>query len=483
MDQNNPMQENQVNNIPPVVQNTNTVPTSPVSAGTNKPDSKKVLIIVITIVVLVIAAIGGYFIFSNNSKSKVVTNSQPATPKTLSPADMSKPIVASEKDYDYYLSQVLPVASFVSQGFTAASPAVVKMGDYGDLNVGLPLIPNINLSDGAIIVNFDSIKDKTGKEILDKENSFETDPFFTHLSDKQIYSDPVVYIGGTRNPSLISGAQGSDIATMSGKIILNLPVNMYVAELTSSDIGKTIKTTNGSLLLKSINATKDDSGADITNIVFNYTGFENKIYYVGAYDANDSLLNVHSQDFTFPSTNNSYGSQDYTMTISGSAQKFVFSESTSQIVKNISFEINNAQPTIGTEAPATPATPATDNSNKTPAVQSQSTSAMGPKDTYIKYIGLLESADTMEDFMNAALPYIYFATPADQASAIAQTKAMSAKDQATSLAQSKEFMKITPDTKITETISGNNATLDIVNSYGFKSSINMILDGGAWKVK
>ena len=85
--------------------------------------------------------------------------------------------------------------------------------------------------------------------------------------------------------------------------------------------------------------------------------------------------------------------------------------------------------------------------------------------------------------MNAALPYIYFATPADQASAIAQTKAMSAKDQATSLAQSKEFMKITPDTKITETISGNNATLDIVNSYGFKSSINMILDGGAWKVK
>jgi len=328
------------NLMTPVVPVTPSPTTPPIQISGEKNNKKLSAIITIVVLSLVLLFEIGY-VFNDkvNFFGKLTVE---RGNKDLTPADMARPIKVGEAGYDYYLSKALPADVFASKGFVAASPAVVKLED-GFLTVGLPLVPNVNLSEDAIIVNFDSAKDKNGKELLDKESSFEQDTFFTHLSGMEIYSEPVVYLDGGRSMQLISQAKNSEVASVSGKIILNLPVDLYTAELTSKNIGKTIKTPNGSLTLKSMSTSADKDGDAITSIVFHYAGFKEKMYFAKAYSADDAQLDLSSQNFIIPSSFSGYENSDYTMKVYGTAQKFVFSESGSKIVRTIPFSISDVK--------------------------------------------------------------------------------------------------------------------------------------------
>ena len=88
--------------------------------------------------------------------------------------------------------------------------------------------------------------------------------------------------------------------------------------------------------------------------------------------------------------------------------------------------------------------------------------------------------------MTLSMDYGYFATPAEKEKAVAdatsQVQQLTEAQKIAQLGFIKSLMVLPPAENITETISGNSATVESVGSDGSKSTAKMIKDGGVWKL-
>ena len=114
--------------------------------------------------------------------------------------------------------------------------------------------------------------------------------------------------------------------------------------------------------------------------------------------------------------------------------------------------------------------------------------AKGPRATYIEFMNKIEKANTLEEAFNITIGYGYFATPVEKEEATTGTTAEIQKMTAEQKSQQLKFMKdmfqedLDIATKLTETIDGDNATIRGITADGSEITVNMIKDGGVWKL-
>jgi len=125
--------------------------------------------------------------------------------------------------------------------------------------------------------------------------------------------------------------------------------------------------------------------------------------------------------------------------------------------------------------------------NQTGVKSSQESAAVkSPKATYIEFINKIQQVATLEEAMTLSMDYGYFATPAEKEKAVAdatsQVQQLTEAQKIAQLGFIKSLMVLPPAENITETISGNSATVESVGSDGSKSTAKMIKDGGVWKL-
>jgi|GEM_PF-1368586 len=123
----------------------------------------------------------------------------------------SKPISGMEDESDYKSAHIF------------AGPALIAFDDFWGLNIDLQTIPNMEDGRDYSWVVLESVSSREGKEILDKENSFEKDVFFQKLSFSK-EDKPFEYLSAHRTIHLIKGAEPSHIKTIKGTLFFKIPI-------------------------------------------------------------------------------------------------------------------------------------------------------------------------------------------------------------------------------------------------------------------
>ncbi|MFA6128517.1 MAG: hypothetical protein WC699_14560 [Bacteroidales bacterium] len=163
-----------------------------------------------------------------------------------------------------------------------------------------PKIPNI--SEGEVFIFLDSVKGSNGLDYLDRQSgteikgdgSYEEDDF-TQLTLDNRGMDSIPYWFGSRYVHLRDPADGETIRTMdalgdevllssvSGKVVMQLPVNITGLALTKGDIGIEKSFAGGKITLKEI---EDD------HISFLFSGESKDLYSWTAYDDSKAILDI-----------------------------------------------------------------------------------------------------------------------------------------------------------------------------------------------
>ncbi len=243
-----------------------------------------------SIIILVLILIsGGAYYFYYTSHQLLYSNSEQKSIKTLSLTELLKvekvATPAEEKNYDEYLSRKVDaekINSDPTNPYVQSGNVAVQAGEYGDITVAFSPIPNTNLENKNVFVNFSSVKDSDGVEMFDAESAFETDSFFTDATP-DLHSDPVPYMTVKRAPHLTGGQDNSssDIAYVKGEVEFKLPIGISSSKLTVANLSKAAATANGTTTL-----TKLTKGT----AEFNYDGFQDKLISVSGYDVNNKPL-------------------------------------------------------------------------------------------------------------------------------------------------------------------------------------------------
>jgi len=151
---------------------------------------------------------------------------------TVSQTGTSVPL--AKEGYDTYFSK--PIKGLDAEKDykgprTYAGPALIAFDGFWDLNVALPIIPNLENPSGVVTqdsknqyawIDLTSVTSKDGKEILDAKSVFEGNIFkFLSLSKK---TDPIEYLSGRRSINFITGAKSSDAKTIKGVLSFKIPL-------------------------------------------------------------------------------------------------------------------------------------------------------------------------------------------------------------------------------------------------------------------
>ena len=210
-------------------------------------------------------------------------------------------------EYELLLSQ--PVGEI--EGFEPHATAMdgIKIG-YGfpegpkvyktDIQIIFPNIPNI--SEGEVFVILDQVKGSNGRDYLDRGSNTEVkadgsspESDFTELKlySRTAGSNP--YWFGSRYVNLrdpsdnetvrVLGALGGEVelSEVSGKVVMELPVNITELSLSKEDLGKEKSFAGGSITLEEI--TSD-------YISFRFTGDPGRLYSNDPYDNANAILEI-----------------------------------------------------------------------------------------------------------------------------------------------------------------------------------------------
>ena len=145
----------------------------------------------------------------------------------INPSPVATFIPLTTQEYDVYFSK--PVAGLDNErdykdSHIYAGPALIAFDDFWGLNVALPVIPNLENNRDYIWIDLTSVASKDGKEILDRESTFEQSVFFKGLSlSKQ--STPVEYLSGIRQAHLIEGFSTSAAKQITGTLFFKIPLD------------------------------------------------------------------------------------------------------------------------------------------------------------------------------------------------------------------------------------------------------------------
>jgi len=211
------------------------------------------------------------------------------------------------EEYDLLLSQPIGVI----EGFEplAATGGGIQVG-YGfpdgpqvyktNIQTIFPNIPNI--SEGEVFIFLDTVKGTNGLDYLDRQSnteikvdgSFEEDDF-TQLTLENRGIDSKPYWFGSRYVHLRDpadgetiralGALGDDVllSSVSGKVVMQLPVNITGLALAKGDIGIEKSFAGGKITLKEI---EDD------HISFLFTGESENLYSWTVYNDTKEILDI-----------------------------------------------------------------------------------------------------------------------------------------------------------------------------------------------
>ncbi len=183
----------------------------------------------------------------------------------------------------------------IGYGFSEG-PKVYKT----DIQIIFPNIPNI--SEGEVFVILDHVKGNNGLDYLDQESNTEIkadgsspESAFTELKlDSRTAGSKSYWFGSRyvnlRDPSdsitvRVLGALGGDVelSEVSGKVVMQLPVNITELDLSKADIGTEKSFAGGLITLK-----------EVTNeyISFQFTGDPKMIYSNDPYDNANNVLEI-----------------------------------------------------------------------------------------------------------------------------------------------------------------------------------------------
>lgn len=185
--------------------------------------------IIIGIIIALILAAGSIFAVGYYMKSQLE-----GMFTFLAPMQDNKPAAAAisleESEYDEYLSASVEGLEAKYDGAVTRSGPVFIAFDSMWLDVAIPVIPNVEGVSEQSHLTFKHIWSKDGRDIYDRESTFEKDLFFTDLGFKKIENP--LHLHATRSASLVSGTKDSDIAKIEGTVILKLPVGKSFIEKT-----------------------------------------------------------------------------------------------------------------------------------------------------------------------------------------------------------------------------------------------------------
>jgi len=257
--------------------------------------------------------VGGGVCFSQTTKNEQImknTNQQEARIAILEQkiAEAGDDFVSlSEEDYDLLLSQPLgPIEGF---GPLTATGGGIMLGigypedredNKTDIQTVFPDIPNI--SEGDVFVYLDYVKGTNGLDYLDrhgnteiKEDGTYADDDFTQLTLDELTDDSISYWSGSRYVNLrdpeddmkirVLDALGGEVelSAVSGKVVMQLPINITGLTLTKDDIGIEKAFAGGVVTLIEIN---DD------NLSFHFYKSYKDLYKLTVFDDYQNQLDI-----------------------------------------------------------------------------------------------------------------------------------------------------------------------------------------------
>ncbi len=250
-------------------------------------NSHKGLYASIAVVVVFILAFGGYLLYANVLKPKAEAR---ARAEKLAVLDQKIAAAGQEyvslttDEYDLLLSR--PVQNPAVKGITGTTSGITVGFDGSEISAAFAKIPNVD-SSKEVFIRLDSIKKKDGTEVFDAESSFEADnDMFTDLDLDKRSSGTTPYWMGARDVHLTDGnytLKASDVASVSGKIIFNLPTNIQILTLTAADKGIEKAFGGGFVTLEDITD---------TTVTYSYSGFPDDFYAETGVDANGKEVYV-----------------------------------------------------------------------------------------------------------------------------------------------------------------------------------------------
>ena len=152
---------------------------------------------------------------SQNDRSDTSASSDSiATPLSSAEYDayFSKPITGLDGDSDF------------KGPHTYAGPALLAFDDFWGLNCALPYVSILEDNKDYVWVDLTSVISKSGKEILDKESTFEKDIFFKGLNLSK-ETQPFEFLSDNRTVHLTSGSKSNDVQTIKGTLFFKVPLD------------------------------------------------------------------------------------------------------------------------------------------------------------------------------------------------------------------------------------------------------------------
>jgi len=368
--------------------------TAPVGPQFNSPKGNKTPVIIAVVVLLLI--IGGaiwYFGLSNKGVN------QKSEQKKFTKEELSLPINVS---VDYYKS-IKPLelsANQIPKDAVIAGPTYVSLKNNEIEIISAP-VPNLAgkksiFSDSQIsLLTFDSIIDRKGKSYKGDD----ADEDFFNVLSWDILEDPSLGIrmSTSRRWYSMNGdkLKDEDIASIKGRLILNLPVDVAEISFGVDEVGKT-KTANGvSVTMNNISKSVDaEHSMGDYFVEYTFNGKDSLLQETRAYSNNNYVESVGSTGI--PVSEDSLGAEK--------GMELYFSEPVDKVTLYIAkeiyhvefpFTVNNSlsAPTYGTE---------TKNDTKS--------SSLSDKDQIIKAIlnasSVMKSADVkkIRAYLNSIAP-------------------------------------------------------------------------------
>lgn len=206
-----------------------------------------------------------------------------------------EPLPISREQYEAALG--VPAAQYTGETpHTTYQSLEVHWNEYDDffstikLGLSLPEIPGYeHLKESSTYyrrsrVEISRVLDKTGKNVYDRESSFET-PFFTGLWLRPI-DGLSGYVEDEREIHVVKGTKEADLARIDGQAVLELPVNVRSIEFTPRDLGQE-KTLAG--MKVTLNTVEEGRGYQ-----FSYVGRGNQVVKWIGYDATGEAVRLVS---------------------------------------------------------------------------------------------------------------------------------------------------------------------------------------------
>ena len=198
------------------------------------------IIVAIFLLGPLVVGIGGYFAVQhafNSVFNSLATNGYSVSPdSSASSADASTSqseteqatatLMTAEQYQPYLAADPTALSSQIDSSYSgtevSAGPTLVYF-DGIFIKVIAPVIPNLAGQKGLSNLSIDHILTKSGKDINDAKNDFETDIVFTGLDFSET-DGSVPHLEAIRSAHLTDDSNESDIARIQGNVILKLPV-------------------------------------------------------------------------------------------------------------------------------------------------------------------------------------------------------------------------------------------------------------------